>query len=202
MSEGGTNQTPVKKREWIGELLERPEFVEWDRFVVEDQDGTQSVQVYGWIDRADIYKDFVVVRFWPDSETFGFITSSDRYSEELHREWVGEQDLDDHNGCRRVEHAFDVENAVELTEEIELLDGWNPAAGSRDTDHSGVAMTNSPPESKYGDRLADAAKTMAGEADELATRRPHPDAHLYDIESGLRHRVGGIEAFLKEEYYQ
>ena len=63
-------------------------------------------------------------------------------------------------------------------------------------------MTNPPPESKYGDRLADAAKTMAGEADELATCRPHPDAHLYDIESGLRHRAGEIEAFLKEEYYQ
>lgn len=137
MSEGGTNQTPVKKSEWIAGLLERPQFIEWDRFVVEDHDGTQCVQVYGWIDREDIYKDFVLVRFWPDSETFGFITSSDRYSEELHRIWFGEQDLKDHNGCRRVEHVFDIKNAVELHEQTELQDGWNAAAGSTDADRSG-----------------------------------------------------------------
>lgn len=27
---------------------------------------------------------------------------------------------------------------------------------------------------------------MRAEAGELAARRPHPDAHLYDIEEGLR----------------
>jgi hypothetical protein len=132
-----TDQTPVREPEWIAGLLERPEFVEWDRFVVKDDDGTQCVHLYGWIDREDIYKDFVVVRFWPDSEMFDFITSSDRHSEELHRIWFGEQDLDDHNACRRVEHTFDVQNAVELNKQTKFPDGWNPATGSTDTDRFG-----------------------------------------------------------------
>ena len=55
---------------------------------------------------------------------------------------------------------------------------------------------------ELGDRLAGAVATMNGEADELAARRPHPDAHLYDVEEGLRFRAGELDEFLQEEYYR
>ena len=55
---------------------------------------------------------------------------------------------------------------------------------------------------ELGDRLDDAAKVMGGEADELAARRPHPDAHLYDIEEGLRHHAAEVDEFLQEHYYR
>lgn len=41
--------------------------------------------------------------------------------------------------------------------------------------------------------LNDAEKVMLGEADEIAARRPHPDAHLYDIEEGLRFHADHLE---------
>lgn len=47
------------------------------------------------------------------------------------------------------------------------------------------------------DRLAalvrDAEAAMHGEAGELAARRPHRDAHLYDIEEGLRFQARELE---------
>lgn len=55
---------------------------------------------------------------------------------------------------------------------------------------------------EYGDRLDGLVATMRGEADEIACRRPHRDAHLYDIEAGLRGRANDMEAFLQEEYYR
>lgn len=55
---------------------------------------------------------------------------------------------------------------------------------------------------ELGDRLGGAVATMEGEADELAARRPHPDAHLYDIEEGLRFRAEELDEFLQEVYYR
>jgi len=55
---------------------------------------------------------------------------------------------------------------------------------------------------ELGDRLAGAVATMEGEADELAARRPHLDAHLYDIEEGLRFRAEELDEFLQEAYYR
>lgn len=55
---------------------------------------------------------------------------------------------------------------------------------------------------ELGDRLGGAVATMEGEADELAARRPHPDAHLYDIEEGLRFRAEELDDFLEEVYYR
>lgn len=55
---------------------------------------------------------------------------------------------------------------------------------------------------ELGDRLQGAVATMAGEADELAARRPHPDAHLYDVEEGLRRRSEELNAFLEANYYR
>jgi hypothetical protein len=57
-------------------------------------------------------------------------------------------------------------------------------------------------EVELGDRLAGAVATMEGEAAELAARRPHPDAHLYHIEEGLRVRARDLDAFLEEAYYR
>ncbi len=90
-------------------------FVEWDRFTFHEfEDGRVVVDVYGWIAREeDDYKDFLHVAFWPKSEDYSFTTSSDRYSEEIHQTITGEKP-DTHNPCHRVEHTFNVGNAVEL----------------------------------------------------------------------------------------
>ena len=101
-------------------MLEDVPVVEWDRFVVEDHNGTQCVKVYGWIDRdEDDYKDFVLASFWPENADVGFTTSSDQWSEYLHHEWIGGEP-GEHNPCRRVEDAFDVSNCVELHEDTAL----------------------------------------------------------------------------------
>lgn len=113
----------VQKPDWIAEILGRVGFVEWDRFTVGEMDGYQSVDVYGWIDRDDDYKDFVWSRFWPESETVEYTTSSDEYTEEIQRIWFGEESMREHNPCRRVENTFDVENAVELDEPELATDG-------------------------------------------------------------------------------
>lgn len=105
-------------REMIEDLLSRLDMVDWDRFVTgEDYHGDRYVNVYGWIDReTDEYKDFVLLRCWPglgENGIIGFTTSSDRHTKEIHRRLFGEKP-DDHNDCQRVEHTFDVENAIEL----------------------------------------------------------------------------------------
>lgn len=57
-----------------------------------------------------------------------------------------------------------------------------------------------------GNELAGALEAdvanMKGEAEELATRRPHRDAHLYDIEEQLRHRADRSEESLERWYYE
>lgn len=55
---------------------------------------------------------------------------------------------------------------------------------------------------ELGDRLDGAAATMEGEADELAARRPHPDAHLYDVEEGLRRRSEQLNEWLEANYFR
>jgi hypothetical protein len=50
--------------------------------------------------------------------------------------------------------------------------------------------------------LRDSSLQMWGEANELAARRPHPDAHLYDIEEGLRRASENVEEILDEVYYR
>jgi len=110
----------VRSASWIEGMLADVPVVTWDRFVVEDHDGDQCVRVYGWIDRDDDYKDFVVARFWPDYHSIGFTTSSDQWSEYLHHEWIGGEP-DGHNPCRRVEDAFGVSNCIELGEQQTLV---------------------------------------------------------------------------------
>jgi len=120
MSENSTtNDThrpiPETAKEWVEGKLLKCTFVKWDRFLLAEDPKQDElvINVYGWIDRDDDYKDFVTVDFWTARETVGFTTSSEEYTEQLHRLLVGE-DLDNHNECRRVEDTFDVPNAVTL----------------------------------------------------------------------------------------
>lgn len=53
-----------------------------------------------------------------------------------------------------------------------------------------------------GGGLENAESTLWGEAKELACRRPHPDAHLYDVEEGLRHAANEAGEVLKRWYYE
>jgi len=104
----------VQNAGWIEGKLDDVEFVEWDRFTISDWFGQQQhVTVYGWIDRDDEYKDFVLVVFWPEIEQFYFTTSSKEYTKEVYERLVGESPKH-HNECNRVEDTFNVENAIEL----------------------------------------------------------------------------------------
>lgn len=105
---------PPDARDWIATQLARTEFVDWDRFIAFTRNDTFMVEVYGWIDRPDSHEDFVWTQFYPDSETMEYTTSSDEYSEELTRIWFGEDAVEGHNSCRRVEDTFEIENVVNL----------------------------------------------------------------------------------------
>ena len=51
---------------------------------------------------------------------------------------------------------------------------------------------------RYHGKLEGARCTLAGEADELAARRPHPDEHLYDVEEQLRWKAEDVKEFEDE----
>lgn len=64
----------------------------------------------------------------------------------------------------------------------------------------GVRAVDEEQLAEFGDRLAGAATTMSGEADELAARRPHLDGHLYDVEEVLRLRASDFDDWPQEAY--
>jgi len=100
----------IENRRFIERKLRACRMVEWDRFTVGDWGGEQAVSVYGWIDRDDEYKDFVLVIFWPESGDIYHTTSSAEHTEELTQKLHGESA--GHNDCHRVEHTFNVSNAI------------------------------------------------------------------------------------------
>jgi len=124
------NQTndpkPVRKREWISNTLEAADIVKWDRFVGPmERAGEEVIDVYGWIEREDSHEDFVWIRFYLDSVWPEYQTSSAKYTDYLAKTIHGadEDDIDDnHLSCRRVKDAFDVHNAIELTEQKTLAE--------------------------------------------------------------------------------
>lgn len=126
-------------REWVADYLAKLDMVEWDRYTTdEDERVGEIINVYGWIDRPeDAYKDFVVVRFFPDTDEglIWYLTSSDRYSEEIHRRLFGS--ADGHVECRRVEHTFDAPNAITLGEQTTLTDGGDGHGVHADARDSG-----------------------------------------------------------------
>ena len=94
--------------------MEALDFVEWDRYTVGPWDeNTESVTVYGWIDRKDLYKDYVQLTMWEGTDNVWFTTSSAEYTEEIY-ETLFDKPLENHQECQRVEDAVDLDNVVEL----------------------------------------------------------------------------------------
>lgn len=91
--------------------------VRWDRFVNEISDGipdetTPIYTMYGWIDREDTYKDFVLVTFTWDG-SFVYYTSSAKYSKIFDERINGTSE--NHTDCERVEDWFpEIKNVVRL----------------------------------------------------------------------------------------
>ena len=78
-------------------------FVKWDRYTANSY--------YGWIDREDSYKDFVVISFYGIND-IGYITSSVKYDEKVGT-LLGIAD-DERHPCKRIEHQFKLKNCIKL----------------------------------------------------------------------------------------
>lgn len=96
----------------IQELLNKLDFVEWDRFTV---DGN-TLNVYGWIARAkDSYKDFVLVNADLKEDYLSFFTSSAEYDPQIYSLLMGMDEDAEHNPCLRVEHHLpEIQNSIKL----------------------------------------------------------------------------------------
>lgn len=71
------------------------------------------MKVFGWIDREDGYKDFVVLGFEVEGKNHAIhhiMTSSARFSEEINIA-VGEES---HTDCQRVESFVSIPNSIKL----------------------------------------------------------------------------------------
>jgi hypothetical protein len=88
-------------------------FVVWDRFSVWRDEEGGGVGVYGWIKRPkDSYQDFIALYFFKDG-TVSYDTSSAKYSLAIFKMLNGGRGYG-HSRCKRVEHYFDVPNAIRL----------------------------------------------------------------------------------------
>lgn len=95
------------KREiaWIEKVMNKLPFIKWDRYHYY-KDTRPIITVFGWIDREDSYKDFVVLEFDTNKQLLYFIaTSSAKYSKKI-SEILGSK----HFPCERVESTFEVDN--------------------------------------------------------------------------------------------
>ena len=95
--------------------MEHLEFVEWDRYTTGAWNAdVDYITVYGWIDREnDDYKDYVQLMMWSNNDNIMFNTSSAKYTEQIY-EILFDEPLDEHNDCKRVENAVEIDNVVEL----------------------------------------------------------------------------------------
>ena len=93
----------IKKK--VENTLKKFKFVQWDRFTAD----SYVWKVYGWIDRKDLKKDFIVLVF-DGTEDIDFITSSAKYDKEI------KKILDIKRGlrCKRIEHYFNIKNSIKL----------------------------------------------------------------------------------------
>lgn len=111
-----TKQIP----QWCEDQLAKLDMVDWDRFTVgQDPKHGLTISVYGWIDREDEFKDFVIVVFYPESGDDGlqfYTTSSDEWTAEIHERLFGVEP-ESHNDCKRVENYMDIPNAIELDDQ-------------------------------------------------------------------------------------
>lgn len=92
----------------IEKWLEKFLFVQWDRFCVDEEHTT----IFGWIERDDEYKDFIVLYFiggFLDS----YMTSSSFYSLPIYK-MINGGSAKGHVNCQRVEGRFNVNNSIKL----------------------------------------------------------------------------------------
>lgn len=91
------------KKDWIVSVLTKLTFVYWDRYF----EYSEGISFYGWIDRNDNYKDFVVLDFIEGQISYS--TSSDKYSKKI-------ADIlnQEHSPCQRVEYFCDIKNMIKL----------------------------------------------------------------------------------------
>jgi len=72
--------------------------IEWDRFT--ENEGTYDI--YGWIERKDGKRDFVLLTLWVDNnEVVGnFVTSSAKYSKAIYEYMYGTSE--GHCDCKKI----------------------------------------------------------------------------------------------------
>lgn len=99
----------MQNKAWISQVLRQLDFVEWDRYYSFGRD----LAFYGWIEREDQYKDFLVIVVDNEhKQVTGYHCSSAKYSEK-----VGEQLNIGHSECQRVEDKLAIDNMVKLDNE-------------------------------------------------------------------------------------
>ncbi len=95
-------------RETIIQTLKKFDFVMWDRYFGE----CESLTFYGWIERKDKYKDFLILDF--GVKPIWWATSSEKYSKK-----IAEMLNQDHSRCNRVEYFMDGNVIRETTESVQ-----------------------------------------------------------------------------------
>ncbi len=90
------------QRNVISNVLKKLSFVNWDRYFGE----VNNLTFFGWIDREDNYKDFVILQF-DKEKVINFITSSKEYTKE-----IAELLNFTHTSCNRIEYFCDGENII------------------------------------------------------------------------------------------
>lgn len=93
----------------IKNILRKFTFVRWDRFT----ETTGELNFYGWIERKqDKYKDFLALTIFLNDFSTWFLTSSAKYDRKINEilklNKKGAK-------CKRVEHYFELPNAIKLT---------------------------------------------------------------------------------------
>ncbi len=114
------------EKDSIVAVLNMLPFVVWDRasFSILPRLGQDKrrefwLMVYGWIDREDAYKDFIVMDFVLKKgiiEANILTTSSAKYSEEAVKIIYGEDRK--HNACFRIENLNGIERCVKHKLEV------------------------------------------------------------------------------------
>jgi len=105
-----------KEKEWIEKTLTDLYMVNWDRYFIFEG---FSLTAFGWIEREDNYKDFVILEFTLKDHknppcVYFLGTSSKKYSKTI-AEILGS----DHADCKRIENYFDIENCIKLRDSEE-----------------------------------------------------------------------------------
>ena len=91
------------KRKIINKVLEKLDFVNWDRYF-----GEEELTFFGWIDRKkDNYKDFVTIVFNNKGLVISYATSSAEYTKK-----IAEILNFYHLPCSRIEYFCDLDNII------------------------------------------------------------------------------------------